>query len=292
MKQLSDLDALIERDQPAVVVIVKAASDHVVDAVVPATQRGWIRPVFIDDGAAVREVVGDSLEPQCYDIIDEADPVAAAARGVEEVRAGRGDVLMKGTCTSGEFLKPVVNKETGIRASALLSHVAVVQARELDRLLIVTDGGMVPQPRVEDLPAIIDHARRVARVIGADPSKVGLLSAAETVIPRLESAAMQAAYAAEHVGVEGPISLDIATVPAIAKEKRYAGDLQGDASVLVTPDIVTCNALVKSLVLFGGGAMAGVVCGASVPIVLTSRSASDTEKFASIALALAMAGDK
>lgn len=288
MEHLSELDSLIKRTQPATIVIVKAASAHVVDAIIPATQRGWVRPIFIDERGAMEAVLAGALPAENYQIVDEADPVRAAARGVEIVREGGADILMKGTTSTGVFLKPVVNSTTGIRASQLLSHVAVVEAAALDRLLIFTDGGMVPQPTSTDLPAIIEHARQVADVIGAPRNKVALLSAAETVIPKLASSQMQADYAAANEGVEGPLSLDIATVEAIAKEKGYRGDIQGDASILVAPDIVTCNSVVKSLVLFGEGAMAGVVCGARVPIVLTSRSASDTEKFASIALALAM----
>lgn len=291
MQHLSELYDLIKRREPAHIVVVKAACEHVVDAIVPAVERGWVHPIFIDDATEMERVLAGRLPAGSYQIIDEGDPVLAAQRGVDLVREGRGNVLMKGTSSTGVFLKPVVNKETGIRASALLSHVAVVEARHLDRLLILTDGGMVPQPGKEELPAIIEHARQVADVIGAARDKVALLSAAETVIPRLTSSVMQAQYAAEHEGMEGPISLDIATFAHIAEEKRYPGNIQGDASVIVAPDIVSCNSLVKSLVLFGEGAMAGVVCGASVPIVLTSRSASDTEKFASIALALALAGE-
>ncbi len=290
MQHLSELQQLIQRTEPARIVIVKAASHHVVDAIIPATERGWVRPIFIDDEKEMETVLGGKLPTDSYQIIDEGDPVRAAQTGVDLVREGTGDILMKGTTSTGVFLKPVVNKETGIRASELLSHVAIVEAPALGRLMVMTDGGMVPQPSKAELPAIIEHARQVAKVIGANPDKVALLSAAETVIGRLPSSVMQAEYAAENDGVEGPISLDIATVASVANEKGYHGNIQGDASILVAPDIVACNTLVKSLVLFGGGAMAGIVCGASVPIVLTSRSASDTEKFASIALALAMVG--
>lgn len=275
--------------QPAVVAVVKAADEHVVDCVIRATQEGLIRPILIDSAQAVREVVAGRLPEDSYTVVDIADDTAAATEGVRLVREGEASVLMKGHLSSGAFLKPVVNKETGIRTSPVLSHVMLVENPTVGRVIAVTDGGMVTVPREQDLPAIIDHGVEVMRALGEESPKVALLSAAENVIPRLPSAELQASYAEAHRGdeivVEGPLSIDLALVPDSAAEKGWQGRIQGDASIVVSPDIVSGNVLAKSLAMFGGGKMAGVVLGAAAPIVLVSRSSSADEKYLALVLA-------
>lgn len=292
MQKLSEIAELLAgRDgEPTAIAIVKAASHHVLDAVVPAVENGWIYPILIDSSEAINRALNDRIQPGKYEVIDCEDPAEAAQMGVQLVREGRASCLMKGILPTGVFLKPVVNSETGIRASELLSHVAVVENESIGRLVAITDGGMVPAPTAQDLPALIEHGRLVMSKLGVQSPKVSLLSAAENVIRKLPSSVMQAEYveSAGDPNLAGPLSLDISLVPEIAKEKGYTGPIQGDADILVAPDIVAGNALTKSLVLFGGGAMAGVICGASVPIVLTSRSASHDEKYYSIALASVM----
>ena len=295
MRTLSEIaDLLADREgDPARIAVVKAASDHVLDAIIPAVEKNWVFPILIDDATKLQDLIGDRLSADQYQVIDCADEIAAAQKGVDLAREGAADILMKGTLPTGKFLKPVVNSDTGIRQSSLLSHVAVVENPAIGRLIGLTDGGMVTQPTKEDLPHIIAHGRQVMAKLGVTEAKVSLLSAAENVIRTLPSSVMQHEYVneADDPLLDGPLSLDISLVPEIAAEKGYQGVVQGDASILVTPDIVSGNTLAKSLILFGNGGMAGVICGAKVPIVLTSRSASDSEKYYSIALASLMGGE-
>lgn len=296
LTHLSELESLGRRvgGDRSVVAVVKAADEHVLDCVVHATQEGLIRPVLIDSAQAVATVLAGRLHESEYDVVDVADDNEAAAEGVRLVREGKASVLMKGHLSSGAFLKPVVNKETGIRTSPLLSHVMLVENPQVGRVVAVTDGGMLTVPAAEQYPALIGHAVQVMQALGEASPKVALLSAAENVIPRLPSAELQAAYTAEHadddVVVEGPISVDLALIPAAAAEKGWQGRIQGDASIIVAPDIVAGNALAKSLALFGNGGTAGVVLGASAPIVLVSRAATAEEKYNSLALARLVQG--
>lgn len=300
IKTLAEIELLLagrptEAGRPHVAVV-KAADEHVLDCLVHAAEAGYATPVFIDDANAIATILGDRLPADAYEIIDIADPNEAAAEGVRLVREGRCQILMKGHLTSGEFLKPVVNKETGIRTSPLLSHVALLENRDLGRLLAVTDGGMILTPTKEQYPALIEHARQVVAAIGLERPKAALLSMAEQVNPKLESSVLQGEVATEwsdeRVIVEGPLSTDLALVPASVAEKGWTGKIQGDADIIVGPDIVASNAFSKSLFAFGNGLMAGLVLGASAPIVLVSRSATADEKYFSLLLAIAMGGSR
>ncbi|OKL53075.1 hypothetical protein BSZ39_11430 [Bowdeniella nasicola] len=292
LTSLAQLDDFVAgRDQAVGIAVVTACDDAVLTSLAQLTEAGVIRPYLVDPSDALEAKAAEHLPAGSFECLTASDDADAAAKAVALVREGKAGALMKGHVSSGTFLKAVVDRETGIRASAVLSHVAVLQAEKLGRLVAVTDGGMVTVPNAEQTEAIIDHGVAVMRALGREAPKVALLSAAETVIPRLPSAELQAELAAktgrEYV-VEGPISLDIALVPGIGAEKGYPGEISGDADVIVVPDIVTGNALSKSLIYFGGGVMAGVVLGATCPIILTSRSAGADEKRYSIELAIAM----
>lgn len=272
------------------IAVVKAADEEVLHSIKRGLEDGMIEPVLIDDAQKLTKIMSKlDIDLNEVTIIDEADDKKAAARGVELVRAGEVGALMKGFIGTSDFLRPVVNKEMGIRSSRLLSHVAVLYVSKLKRFLAITDGGMVIQPNKEEYKTIIDHGVKVMKSINIKKPKAALLCASENVIPIYEPS-MWANELTNEINddnyvVEGPISLDLALVPEIAKQKNYKGKIQGDADVIVTPDIASGNSLAKSLTIFGDSKMAGLIIGATVPIILTSRSSSSDEKYGSILLA-------
>lgn len=269
--------------------IVKAANEEVMESVTEAVHDGQVKVVLIDDQAKLEKLLTQFPLPEgTVTLVDEADDSAAAQAAVQFVREGKATAIMKGKIETGKLLKAVVNKETGIRKSALLSHVAVLYVPGLDRLIALTDGGMVLEPNKEELKIIMDHAVEVMHAIGFAQPKVSFLSAAESVIPKLQSSVDAQAITQEATDtdriVEGPLSIDISLSKAIAQDKKWPGKIKGDADILVVPNIVTGNSVSKSMILFGGAKMAGLILGAQVPIILTSRSASAEEKYASIIL--------
>lgn len=272
------------------IAVVKAANEEVLSSIKRGLNDGMIEPILIDDATKLRTMMEElSIDPGTVTIIDESDDKKAAEKGVELARTKEVDALMKGFVGTGDFLRPVVNKETGIRTSSLLSHVAVIFVPELNRFIAVTDGGMVVQPDKEEFKTIIEHGIEVMQSIEIEKPKAAILSASENVMKNNDASVWASELTAEMESedyiVEGPISLDLSLVPEIAEEKGYPGKIQGDADVIVTPDIVSGNSLAKSLTLFGGSAMAGLIIGATVPIILTSRSSSSDEKYGSILLA-------
>lgn len=272
------------------VAVVKAADEEVLDSIKRGLDDDIIYPVLIDDAEKLKKLLAQfDISESAVEIVDEADDKKAAEIGVKLAREEQVDVLMKGFLGTGDLLRPVVNREEGIRSSKLLSHVAVLYVSKLNRLLAITDGGMVTEPDKEQLQIVAQHGAQVMQSVGINHPKVSFLSASENVIRNYETSVwakeLTEEQREEDFTVEGPLSLDLSLIPEIAKQKGYTGKVQGDADVIVSPDITSGNSLAKSLTLFGDSEMAGLIIGASVPIVLTSRSSSSDEKYSSILLA-------
>ncbi|CAM4212456.1 phosphate acetyl/butyryl transferase [Streptococcus penaeicida] len=276
--------------KPINLVAIKAADEEVLACIERAVSEKRIFAYLIDDHAKLEEKLkGFDIPKESYEIVAVADDQEAAFKGVELVRSGKGDAILKGHISTGKVLKEVVNKETGIRKADTLSHVAVLSMPSLNKLIAITDGGLVLQPDKETAKVVITNAVEVMSSLHIDHVKVSLLSAAETLIPKLPSSVMETELTQEYQDnkeftVEGPLSIDLSLSPESAKEKEYSGRIQGDADILFAPDIVTGNIASKSLTLFGGSEMAGLIMGAQVPVIITSRSSSFEEKYASILL--------
>ncbi|MDR1621760.1 MAG: bifunctional enoyl-CoA hydratase/phosphate acetyltransferase [Synergistaceae bacterium] len=297
---LRDFDELIRKvkdsGSPRRVVVAAAADEHSLEAVLRAQKDGMVTPVLVGDKAKIAEALsklGASVPEQ--DIYDAPEAEPAAAKAVSLVREGKGDFLMKGKLETAQMLKPVVNKESGLGTGRLMSHFAFFQSPRYPKLLAIVDGGMVPYPTLEQKKAIIESSVGVLKNLGYENPRVGVLAAIEKLNPKMpETIDADALYRMNAEGeikgcvVAGPISLDLALDPEAAKIKGYHGNpVAGDADVLVVPNIHTGNALGKSILVLGGGLMAGFVMGARVPIIVTSRGASSEEKYLSLVLAAA-----
>lgn len=285
------------RHLPPKAAVVAAAHDaHTLQAVFAARRDGLIRPILVghrEEILSISRELGEELEPD--QVADAADDVQCAARSVELIRSEAGAMLIKGMLPTGTLLHAVVNRETGIRAGAVMSHVAILDVPSYHKLLYVTDGGMVVAPDLEQKRHILKNALDFCRFLGYDCPKAAALCAVETVTPAMPETADGAALKAEAERgdfgpclVEGPISLDLATDPEAAKVKNYHSPVAGDADILLAPSIAAGNLLGKSLYGLAGGEMAGVVLGAKVPITVNSRGATAEEKYWSILICAAM----
>ena len=196
---------------------------------------------------------------------------------------------------TGTLLKAVVHRETGIRASQVMSHVAILDVPRYHKLLFITDGGMVVAPNLEQKGHILKNAVDFCRFLGYERPKAAALCAVETVNPAMpetgDALSLKEAGERGEFGpciVEGPISLDLATDREAALVKGYHSPVAGDADILLVPAIAVGNVLGKALYGLAGGQMAGVVLGAAVPITINSRGATPEEKYYSILLCAAM----
>ena len=259
-----------------------AADDHVLEAVFEAEGMGLIKAILIDKEEEVKKVLTDlGKNPADYEIINAETPEECGQIAVDLVKEGRANVILKGLLETKDVLKPVVNKETGIGLGGVMSIVAFTELPAYHKLLVVTDGGMMTYPTVEQKAGIIKNAVDCYKKLGIENPKIACVAAVEKVNPKMpetvdaaELKKMNEEGVIKDCIVEGPISLDLAVNADSAKRKKYASPVAGDADVILVPNIQVGNVAHKSMLQFGNGKMAGVVIGAKCPIVINSRGSS------------------
>jgi len=277
------------------VAVVAAQDEHSLEAVLQAQSDGLLNPVLIGDKSKINEIL-TRLKVHIEEIIDAPDPSQAAAMAVQMAREGKVDFLMKGKLETADLLKAVVNKETGLSTGRIMTHMAILEVPRYHKMLVITDGGMVTYPTLEQKKDIIDNAVNALLSMGYVNPKVGVLAAVEKVNPKMpETLDAAALKEMNHKGeiknciIEGPISLDIAISKEKADAKGFVSEVSGDVDILIAPNIHTGNIMAKSLIEMAGAKMAGLILGAKTPIVVTSRGSSSEEKYLSLVLAAAAA---
>ncbi|MCD6237942.1 MAG: bifunctional enoyl-CoA hydratase/phosphate acetyltransferase [Thermotogae bacterium] len=235
------------------------------------------------------EILG--IKPSEFECIDASTQKEASEIGVKLVSGGKAQMIMKGLVKTSILLKEVLNEEYGLRTGRILSHVVALQIPTLDRLLFLTDGGMIIKPTLEQKVKIINNAVEVARRLGIDKPKVACLAAVEVVNPAIDDtidcailAKMNARGQIKGCVVDGPLALDNALSERAAKIKKISSPVAGNADILVVPDITSGNLLGKSVVYFADGVIAGIVVGAKAPIVIVSRADTAKSKYYSLCL--------
>jgi phosphotransacetylase len=216
---------------------------------------------------------------------------AAAQAAVDLVRAGRADVLMKGYLHTDEMLHAVLRQETGLRTDRLLSHVFILEVPTYHKLLLITDAAINIRPDIAQKAAITQNAVDLARKLGVEQPKVAGLSSVETINPNIPSTVHAACLSkmAERgqikgALVDGPLAFDNAISAEAARDKGINSPVAGDIDVVVVPDLDAGNILSKNLEYLASAKMAGIVVGASAPVVLTSRSDPPRARVYSLAL--------
>ncbi len=296
---LTKLDALIDKARSGKIrrLAVAAASDeHVLEAVKNATQEGIVVPVLTGDKYLIEQMcekIGFGL--QGIEVIHEKDPFRSAVKAVELIREGKADIMMKGHISTGPLLKAILDKEKGLRKGGLLSHIALYETPFYHKLIGVTDAAMNVAPTFEEKVEILLNAVELFHKLGITHPKVAVIGAVETVNPKMEATVhaamltmMNRRNQIKGCLVDGPLAIDNAVSKEAALHKGIVSDVAGDADILLTPDINAGNVLYKTMGFLGGAVSAAVLMGASVPVVLTSRSDTEKSKMLSIALAAAM----
>lgn len=275
--------------------VVRAEDEHTLEAVMKAEKDGIVKPILIGDTDKIQALLNSMMVGE-QEIIHAQDAAQAAQIGVNMVKNGQADFIMKGKLDTKDLLKEVVNKETGIGKGRVMSHMAIHELPWYDKLLVTTDGGMMMYPSLDEKRDIIQNSVDALVAMGYDCPKVAVLAAVEKENPKMPESVEASALKEmcrkgeiKNAIVEGPISFDLAVNKEKATIKEYTGDVCGDADILVVPNITAGNILGKSLLEVEGVKMAGLILGAKVPIVLTSRGASMQEKYLSLLLAAAVA---
>lgn len=287
-----DLTERLKGGHQPVIAVVAPTGENVYSALAEVEKEGICSFLLVGDGDKISSEAPE-FGLSKYEILDSGNPADDA---VEAVLDGKAHVLMKGKVDTSVFMKAVLNRKDKLMKSSLLSHLLVVETGE-GKLLGVTDGGMVINPDLQQKAAITQNAIDVFRNLGVGTPKAAILTAMERVNPSIP-ASMDAALLSKMAErgqisggiVDGPLAIDLALSQRACEIKGVSGPIQGDADILVVPDMNAGNIFGKSLILCAGYASGGLIAGASFPIIMLSRADEAREKRNSIILALAAAG--
>ena len=288
-------------DSPPLKMAVACAADApVLEAVQLAFEKGIIIPVLIGDrglimeeakkaGVCIREQANDREDG--WEIIDIPEKKAACEEAARLAGEGRVSLIMKGMVDTSVIMKAVLNKTYGLIGKGVLSHVLANEVAGFNRLFFVTDGAVNIAPDLEAKAAIVQNAVKVAHALGNPEPKVAALCAVEKVNEKmpctLDAAKLEKMNQEGQISgcvVRGPLALDNAVSAEAAAHKGITGAIAGDADILFVPDIEAGNMLIKSMEYFGHARKAGVIMGAKIPVVLTSRATAPESKMYSIAI--------
>lgn len=262
-------------------------------AAVEAGRLGLFRPVLIGPSSKIQSVARDEgIDISGIQIIDTPHSHASAERAVECVQSGQASLLMKGSLHSDELLHAILKHKGGLRTERRLSHVFIMDVPNYDELLFITDAAVNIFPDLETKADILRNAIDLHHALGLGTPRVAILSAVEQVTSKipttLEAAALcKMADRGQIAGgvLDGPLALDNAISPEAARVKGITSPVAGYAQILLVPDLEAGNMLAKNLTFLGGASAAGIVLGAKVPVILTSRADSSSAKLASCAVA-------
>ena len=299
MKQgFDDIIAKVKECGKKTVAVSVAQDSAVLEAVQAAKERGIADAILVGDEAKIREIAASlNMDLEGFEIINEPDMIQASLTAVKLAHDGKVDMYMKGLIDTKNFLKSVLDKEVGLRTGNALSHVAVFEIPGIEQLLFLTDVAFMTYPTLEDKVHIINNTVPVCKACGIENPKVAPLAAVEVVNPKMpatveaaELARMNEAGEITGCIVDGPLSLDLAIDPEAAKHKGATDrKIQGDADVLLFPDIHAGNLVYKTLVHLCEVKNGCILTGTAAPVILTSRSDTFETKLYSIALAAVVA---
>jgi phosphate acetyltransferase len=284
--------------QPPVPTAVAHPCDEVsLDSAIEGARLKLIKPILVGPQQKIRDVAARSeFDIGDFELVDAPHSHAAAAKAVELVREGRAEALMKGSLHTDELMGAVVSRDTGLRTARRISHCFIMDVPTHESALIITDAAVNITPTLADKVDIVQNAIDLAHAMGVAEVRVAILSAMETVNPNVPSTIEAAALCkmadrGQITGgiLDGPLALDNAISPEAASVKKIASQVAGKANVLVVPDLEAGNMLAKSLSFLAGADAAGIVLGARVPIILTSRADSLLTRLASCAVAVLLA---
>jgi phosphate butyryltransferase len=304
IRRFDDLLAAARVRGPVRIAVAAAHDPEVLKAVSQAQAEGFVEATLVGDWPAMEAYAAGlhSTQPEIgqvlsrAEIIHEPDPHQAAVKVVRMAREGQADVVVKGQVKTADLLGAALSRHVGIRGPGLLSHVGVYELPAVDRLIYLSDSGVVVYPDIAQKLAIINNVVGVAHLFGLERPKVAILAASETVHPHIPASidALALAKMAEQgwvqgAVVDGPLGLEMAVSPRAAALAEVDSPIAGRADILIVPNVEAGNIVAKGLLYFAHARMAGLVVGARVPILISSRADSAETRYLSLAMAAILA---
>ena len=296
MKNFNEIFTELQgRDSKKRMVAAWGVDEHTISAASQAIDLGLVEVILVGDRAMIEDVCRqENITPSKFTIVHNPVELKAVAQAVQMVRDGEGDFLMKGLCSTDKFLRAILNKETGLLPpKGTLTHCGVIEIPSYHKLLFVGDVAVIPAPDFKQKQVIMDFLVKTAKSVGVQTPKVAIIAATEQVLPS-QPATMEAAQLAKMADrgqikgcvADGPLALDVAIDRESAEIKGLTSPVAGDADCLLFPNIESGNVFYKAnSKLVSGVRQAGILVGAKVPCVLSSRADSTDTKLNSIAVA-------
>ena len=294
--KLDDLLELVKTKGKKRLVAAYANDDHTVCAVSAAGDKGIVDATLVGDIETIKKIcAAEGINPDKFELVQEADENKAGVKAVGLIREGKGDILMKGLLSTDKYMRAILNKETGLmpgKKNDMLTHMAVFEIPRYHKLLVCSDVAIVPAPDMKQKQQILSYLISTAKNLEIEKPKVALIAATEQVSTGMP-ACVEAAIISKMgdrgqikgAVIDGPLALDVAIDAESAKTKKVGGEVAGNADCLLFPNIESGNVFYKCCTKFGGAELACMVVGAKVPCILTSRGDSAKTKLYSIALA-------
>lgn len=290
IKNFSDLRLLVKKCPSKRAAVAAAGSEVVGQAVEFLRSLCDFEALLVGDAGEIKKHV----DPQNWEIIHEPDPARAAFLAVSAVSSGAADLIVKGACTTGDYMKAILDPEKGLRKkNRIMGQVFMFATPQSQGLKILSDAAINIFPGAEDKSALVENAVRFARALDCKIPKVAVLAALEKVNPRMRDT-VEAAKVASQIDrwrklgceVAGPISVDVAVNEEAAWEKGFDHPVAGRADIFIAPDLASANLFAKGIIYFADTQSGGIVLGGSAPIVLRSRADTLEEKINSICMGL------
>ena len=294
--KLDDLLELVKTKGKKKLVAAYANDSHTIGAVSAAVDKGIVDATLVGDIDTIKQICAEEgINPDKFELVQEADENKAGVKAVSLIREGKGDILMKGLLSTDKYMRAILNKETGLmpgKKNDMLTHMAVFEVPSYHKLLVCSDVAIVPAPDMKQKQQILSYLISTAKNLEIAKPKVAILAATEQVSTGMP-ACVEAAIISK-MGergqikgaiIDGPLALDVAIDAESAKTKKVGGEVAGDADCILFPNIESGNVFYKTCTKFAGAELACMVVGAKVPCILTSRGDSAKTKLYSIALA-------
>ncbi len=282
---------------PKIVAVAAAHENEVMLASLDAEVAGLAEVMLVGDSDQIRRIAADEgFDISRMEVLHAEQPREAAWQVMKLVSEGQADIAMKGKVETSDFLRAALDKEVGLRTGRLFTHVAAFEIPGFDRLIFISDAGVIVAPDLEQKVQIVQNAIFVAHAMNISLPRVAVLAATEVVNPKIPTT-LDAANLSKMADrgqiqgglVDGPLALDNAISPESARIKGIKSEVAGHADILIAPDIEAGNVLAKAITYFAQGKMAGVVVGARCPLILPSRSDTREAKLVSLALGVMLA---
>lgn len=297
LKNFDELKKRLGRGERRKLAVAMAQDTDVLLAVEAARKEGLADAILVGSRQELSKLaVSDAFDLSNYEITDLEDETACIMEAVRLVREGHAHAVMKGVCGTAGFLKGILDKDRGLRTGRILSHLALFESANYHKLLFMSDAAMNISPSLNEKVAITENAIEAAIALGYELPKVAILSAVEKVnaegMPSTADAAVIAKMGdrqqIKNALIDGPLAVDNALSGHANRVKKLNSAVGGDADICIVPNIEAGNIFYKILTVLGNARVAGVIIGASAPVVLTSRADSHESKFLSILSALAI----